>query len=156
VPEVPPANLEYAEQVLSRGFALQFDVASFLATGALTVLTVILAVYSLLLTLAAERADLPTIGWLLGSAVLVLAAGGLLLGSWGSCDLEPESDPTTVAAELIVKRRPVEQVRNELVQRMTANYLANRQRLAYSQLLLAAAIPIAAVGVGLLLYGGAV
>ncbi len=146
--------MKYAEDVLSRNFSLQSNTAAFLGSGALTVLSVGLAAYSLIVTFDAQRGALPTSYLLFTSAVLVVISAAAFLLAWLLCDLEPETDVPKVMRDLIAREESVDTVRGHVLHSMLRAYQRNRNRLLASLLLVTGGIPLAITAVGLVLYRG--
>jgi hypothetical protein len=150
---IPPGNPVYAEAVLVRAIDFQSNAASYVSNGALTALTVLLAAYSLLFTIVTQRGSLPSGGEVNASIAAIVLAGVLLSLAWQKAGVKSGPDPLQVTRDLVVKGLPEPLVREGVIDFLVLTYAENRDRLAVGRLLLALAIPGAATGILLFIYG---
>jgi hypothetical protein len=150
---IPATSYEYAETVLSRNIDLQAGTASYLANGALTALSVLLAVVALLMSYAAQKGSLPTANFLYAAIALVIVSGIMLGAAWFSALLYAETNPLGVARELLFSGQPVPAVRQNVVKSMIETYSKRKFSLSIATRLLGPALVVAAVGLSLFKYG---
>jgi hypothetical protein len=150
---LPPGNPVYAEAVLVRNIEFQSNAASYLSNGALTALAVLLAAYSLLFTIVTQRGILPS-GWEINASVAGVVASGIMFSlAWQRAGVRAGPDPLQVTRDLVVTGLPEPQVRAGVIDLLVLTYGKNRDRLAVGRLLLALAMPVAAIGILLFIYG---
>jgi hypothetical protein len=155
VSRFPPASVQFAEQVLSDGLQQEENTATFYGNGALTAVSVLLAGYSLLFSIVLTKPGLPGPEYLYPSIILVLIAGALLGLAWYRCNMGEKTKPLEATEDLLAKGMSVDEVRETVVLEMTQTYLIGRSELTLVRRLLTAALPIAALGLSLFVYGAA-
>lgn len=150
---IPPGNPVYAEAILVRNIEAQSNAASYLSNGSLTALAVLLAAFSLLFTIVAQKGHVPS-GWAVNASVIAVVIAGILLSlSWQRAGVKAGPDPLQVTRDLVVVELPEAQVRAGVIDLLVLTYVENRDRLAVARLLLTLAMPAAAIGILLFIYG---
>ena len=149
----PGPSLEYAEQILARSLEEQSDVATFLGNGALTAVSVLLAAYSLLFSIALQRADLPPIYLLILSGSMIGVATAMLGRGWYLCNIGEATDPVQTTKDLLPNGVPVNDVREKVVLTMLVSYDKTKIDLARVQRWLVIALPLSLIGLSLFIYG---
>jgi hypothetical protein len=153
MPRFPPTCVQYAEQELVAGLQQEENTANFYGNGALTAVTVLVAGYSLLVSIVVMKPGLPSAEFLYSSISLVLSAGVLLGIGWHLCDMGEQTKPLQATRDLLLKGMSVDDVRENVVLGMERTYLIGRSDLLWARRLLTAALPIAALGLAMFVYG---
>jgi uncharacterized membrane protein YqjE len=153
MPRFPPASVQYAEQLLTNGLQQEENIATFYGNGALTGVTVLLAGYALLFSIVLVKPGLPGLPYLVASVCLVVLAGAMMGVAWRLCDVGEQTKPLESTDDLLVKGKSVDDVHEEVVLEMARTYFTDRSELTLVRRLLTAALPIAAAGLTIFVYG---
>lgn len=151
----PASSFKYAEELYARELELQSDTLAEVSSAASTSLAALLAVGSLLFSYAQLKGHLPEGVWLWGALGGILVAGLLLGVAWIAAFALAESNILHAAVDLLVYGRSEEIVRESVVRRMIEVYASRRESVRLSSTLIAVAIPTAALGVSMFIYGAA-
>ena len=149
-------SVDLAQNWASAAIDLQFQGASYFATGAITILGILIGIFSVLLSIVVARSGIASTPALWTSVGLIFGSAILLAISWAECNITPPLNPISTTTDLVVKQVPMEQVKREALLGTIQTYGANKVSLAWAARLLLVSIPIAAAGLGLFIYAGTV
>lgn len=152
-PVITPDAYKYAEAVLVRDVEFQGTVASYLSNGALAALAALIAAFSLLYGVASQHGAVPNTAPIFAAIVLVFGGGAVLVLAWSKATVKAGPDPIQVATDLVVTGLPALDFRKRVIAALVRTHGLNRIDLGRARNLLAAAVPIAAAGLWLFIYG---